>query len=159
MNADRRLQIRPAKRLTQKSAKFPVHADIRVGIAERGDVSKMRAQREGHVDLSTDAFDEAADLGDVGRHIEGAIDRANDIDPRLGALFAFARLGRFAFAGGKFRPQPLQRTIGTLPLILINGARQETLNIGAFGRDPATNHLSDGAGDHNGRQVWIEHGS
>ncbi len=44
----------------------------------------MAAEREDHVDLGADAFDQAADLGKIGGHVVGAIDRADDVDARLG---------------------------------------------------------------------------
>ena len=46
------------------------------------------------------------------------------------------------------RPQPEHGAIGTLPLVFINGAGQETLDVGACRCDTATDHLGNGAG-HN----------
>ncbi len=116
-----------------------------------GDVGQMAAEREDHVDLGADALDQAADLGEVGRHVEGAVDRADDVDARL--LAVLARLA----AGGTvleavLGPQPVQGAVGALPLILVDGARQEALDVGAFGRHAAADHLGDRAGhDHAGR--------
>jgi hypothetical protein len=54
-------------------------------------------------------------------------------------------------------PQPQQRAVGALPLVLVDGARQEALDVGALGRNPAADHLGDRAGhDHRG-QLGIEH--
>jgi hypothetical protein len=44
------------------------------------------------------------------------------------------------------------RAVGALPLILVDGARQEALDIRAFGRHAAADHLGDRAGDHDRRQ-------
>ncbi len=80
--ADRRLQIRAVKLLAQAAAELAIHADVHVGIGQTLDVLDMRAEREHQVDLAADALDQPADLGEVGRHVEGAVDRADDVDPR-----------------------------------------------------------------------------
>jgi hypothetical protein len=54
-------------------------------------------------------------------------------------------------------PQPVHGAIGALPLVLVDGARQEALDVGAFGRDAAADHLGDGAGDDDARQLRIQH--
>jgi hypothetical protein len=66
MQADRRLQIGPVQRLAQQTAKLAVHADIDVGVGQLADIGQMTAEREDHVDLGADAFDQAADLGQIG---------------------------------------------------------------------------------------------
>ena len=54
-------------------------------------------------------------------------------------------------------PEPYQRTVRTLPLIFVNGARQETLDIGVLGRDAAADHLGDGTGDHHAGFLGVKH--
>jgi hypothetical protein len=116
----------------------------------------MRAQREHHVDLGADAFDQAADLGQIGRHVEGAVHRAEDVDARFGILLALL-LGRHPALGhAEFGEDPGHRAVGGLPLILVDGARQEALDVGAFGRHPAADHLGDGAGDDHRGQGRVE---
>ncbi|MEZ5800539.1 MAG: hypothetical protein R3D29_08780 [Nitratireductor sp.] len=44
-----------------------------------------------------------------------------------------------------------------MPLILIDGAWQETLDVRAFRRHATTNHLGNGTGDDHGRQMRIKH--
>jgi hypothetical protein len=55
-------------------------------------------------------------------------------------------------------PQPVHRAVGALPLVFVDGARQEALDVGALGRDAAADHLGDRAGDHHAGQVGVEHG-
>ena len=88
VQADRRLQIRPLQRLAQHPAEFAVHADVDVGIDELRNIGQMAAEREHHVDFGADALDQPADFGEVGRHVEGAVDRPDDVDPRLDAFRA-----------------------------------------------------------------------
>ena len=61
------------------------------------DVVDVRAEREDQIDLAADALDQAADFGEVGRHVEGAVDRADDVDARLRAFAARLRRLRLAF--------------------------------------------------------------
>ena len=70
---DRRLQVRPLERLAQHAAELAVHADVDVGLGQPRHVGEMAAEREDHVDLGADALDQPADLGQVGRHVEGAV--------------------------------------------------------------------------------------
>ena len=58
--------------------------------------------------------------------------------------------------GAELRPQPGHGAVGALPLVLVDGARQEALDVGAFGRHAAADHLGDRAGDDDRRQVGIE---
>jgi hypothetical protein len=66
MDADRRLQIGPVECFAEQPAEFAVQADIGFGVGELADIGEMTAEREGHVDLGADAFDQAADLGQIG---------------------------------------------------------------------------------------------
>ena len=106
MQADRRLEIGPVQRLAEHAAEFAVQADVDVGIGQLGDVGEVAAEREDHVDLGADAFDQAADLGKVGRHVERAVDGADDVDARLVARLRRLALGRDALLGAEFGPQP-----------------------------------------------------
>ena len=85
VQADRRLQVGPLERLAEHAAELAVHADVDVGVDELRHVGEVAAEREHHVDLGADALDQAADLGEVGRHVEGAVDRPDDVDARLRA--------------------------------------------------------------------------
>ena len=155
VQADRRLQIRTFQRLAQHAPELAVHADVDVGIDQLGNVSEMASEREHHVDLGADAFDQPADLRQIGRHVEGAVDRPDDVDPRLDV--GCERLAFRNFLGAVFLPEPHDGPVGALPLILVDGARQEPLDIGTLGRDAAADHLGDRAGDHDRRQIGVEH--
>ncbi len=117
----------------------------------------MRGEREGHVDLRADPLDQAADFGQIGGHVEHAIGRADDVDLRPRALLAGLGLRHDATLGAIFCPKPVHRAIRALPLILVDGARQESLDVGALRRDAAADHLGDGTGDHDSRQMRIQH--
>jgi hypothetical protein len=67
---DRRLQVGPLERLAQHPAELAVHADVDVGCRASRHVGEVAAQREHHVDLGADAFDQAADLGEVRPGVE-----------------------------------------------------------------------------------------
>ena len=54
-------------------------------------------------------------------------------------------------------PEPYQRTVRTLPLIFVNGARQETLDIGVLGRDAAADHFSNRTGDDHAGFLGVQH--
>ena len=155
VQADRRLQIRPLQRLAQHPAEFAVHADIDVGVDELWDIREVAAERKHHVDFGADALDQPANFGEIGRHVEGAVDRPDDIDPRLDAVGA--RLALRDFLDAVFFPEPDDGAVGALPLVLVDGARQEALDIGSLRRDAAADHLGDRAGDHDRRQIRIEH--
>jgi hypothetical protein len=113
----------------------------------------MRAERKGEIDLAADALHQAPDFREVGRHVEGAVDRANKIDARLAA--GRARL----WLGGAFRaefgPQPVDGAVGRLPLVLVDSARNETQQVAALGRDTAADHFGNAARDHDGRHVRV----
>jgi hypothetical protein len=72
--------------------------------------------------------------------------------PPCGPLAASAALLGLAVLG----PQPDHGAVGALPLVLVDGARQEALDVGAFGRHAAADHLGDGAGHDHGGQVRVE---
>ena len=55
-------------------------------------------------------------------------------------------------------PQPVHGAVGALPLIFVDGARQEALQVGTFGRYAAANHFGNGASHHHGGQVGVECG-
>ena len=57
------------------------------------------------------------------------------------AFFALFLRRHPAFRHAKFTENPCHRTIGCLPLIFINCAGEESLNIGALWCDTAANHL------------------
>ena len=102
----------------------------------------MAAQREDQIDLTANAFDQPADFREVGWHIEGAIDGADDIHARLFAFLARAWL-RLAATRPEFSPKPHDGAISGLPLILINRAADEALQITALRCDATANHLGD----------------
>jgi hypothetical protein len=83
VQADRRLQVGPLQRLAQHAAVLAVHADVDVGLDQARHVGQVAAQREHHVHLGADALHQAADLGQVAGHVEGAVARADDVDARL----------------------------------------------------------------------------
>ncbi len=97
-------------------------------------------------------------LGDVRRAVEHAVDRADDIDARLLAFLAGAGLRGLAALRAIFGPEPFQGPVGGLPLVLVDGAGQEALDIGAFGRDATADHLGDRAGDDDCGFVVPQHG-
>ena len=153
--ADRRLQVRPVEFLAEQAAELAIHADVHVGVGQPLDVLDMRAEREHQVDLAADALDQAADFGEVGRHVEGAVDRADDVDPRLGARGRALAGLRLALLAPNSRPQPVDRAVGALPLVLVDGARNEAQQVRAFRRDAAADHFGDAAGHHHRRHVRI----
>ena len=89
----------------------------------------MRAERKDHIDLGADAFDEPPDLGQVRRRIEHAVCGTDDVDAGLLAFLPFARFRIAAFRLPVLRPQPEHGAISTLPLILIDRAGQEAMNV------------------------------
>ena len=83
----------------------------------------MRTQRHDHVHFGADAFDETANLVQVTWHVEHAVHRAKNVDPRPRAVFPLL-LGRHAALGhSKLSEDPCHRAIGGFPLILVDGAR------------------------------------
>ena len=123
-------------------------------LTSRATSARWLPEREHHVDLGTDTFDQAPDFGEIRRRVEGAVYRPDDIHPRL--LTGRARLALGNLLQTEFGPQPVQRPIGALPLVLVDGARQEALDVGAFGRHTAADHFRDRAGDDDRRKIGIE---
>ena len=92
----------------------------------------------------------------IGGCVEVAIGRTNDVyalDAVI-CLFGFALL---CFSLTKLIPEPHQCPIRALPLIFVNGARQESLYVGVLGCDATANHFGDGAGDHHAGFFGVKH--
>ena len=121
MKTDRGLQIWTLQRLAEHPAEFPVHANVDVGIHQFRDIGQVAAEREHHVDFGADALDQPANFREIGRHIEGTVDRPDDIDARLDAVRA--RLALRVLLDAVFLPEPDDGAVGALPLILVDGAR------------------------------------
>ena len=66
MEPDGCLQVGAVERFAQLAAELAIHADVGFGIGQLGHVGQVAAQREGHVHFCADAFDQAADFGEVG---------------------------------------------------------------------------------------------
>ena len=139
---DRRLQVRPLQFFTQLATKFAIHADIHIRIGQLRDIFHMATQREDQIDLTANAFNQPANFSQVGWHIESAIDGANDIHARLFAFLARTRLWPAA-ARTKFTPEPHDGTISGLPLILINRAADEALQVAPLRRHTTADHFGD----------------
>ncbi len=117
-------------------------------------VGEMATQREHHVDLGANTFDQAPDFGEVAWHVEHAVGWPDDIDLRLFAFLQDRRCVNFLRA--KFGPQPRQSAVFRLPLILVDRTRQEAFDISAFGRHAAADHFGNRACDHHCGQIGIE---
>ena len=156
VETDWRLQIGLLQGFAEHPPELAVQADVDVRVDQASDLAQVAAQREDHVDLGADAFDQTPDFGQVGRRVEHAVGRADDVDSWLCAFRPLLCLRQAALLGAVLAPEPLQGTVRALPLIFVDGARQEALDAGAFGRDAAADHLGDGAGDDHGRQVGVE---
>ena len=113
----------------------------------------MAAKWEHHVHLGTNTLDQPPNFGQIAGTVEGAVAWADDVHPWPLAFFAFA-FGDVAQT--VLLPQPEHRAIGALPLVLVDGAWQKALKVGAFGRDAATDHFGNRAGDHDGGQIWVQ---
>src|SRR5207342_3335960 len=96
---------------------------------------KMASKWEHHVDVGADALDQPTNFGKVGPHIEGAVDRSDDIDSRLDAIGAWLALRDLLYA--VLFPEPDNGAICALPLVFVDGARQEPLDIGSLRCDAA----------------------
>jgi hypothetical protein len=70
VQADRRLQIGALQRLAQQAAVLAVHADVDMSIGQRGTSARWLPSGKHQVDLGANALDQAADLGQVRRHVE-----------------------------------------------------------------------------------------
>ena len=154
VQSDGRLQIRTLQRLAEKASELPIHADVHIGIDQPRHILKMAAQGKRQIDFRADALDQATDLSQIARHVEGAVARSDDVDPRLLPLLAWSARGDFLLA--VLRPQPRHGSIGALPLIFIDGARQESLDIRAFRRHAPADHLGDRTRHHHRRQVGVQ---
>ena len=151
---DRRLQVRPLQFFTQLATKFAIHADIHICIGQLRDIFHMATQREDQVHLAADALDQAPDFGQVGRHVEGAVDRPDDVDARRRPELRVAR-AHLAPAGTELRPQPHDGAVGGLPLVLIDRAADEALQVAALRRHAAADHLRDGSRDNDSGKVRV----
>ena len=96
-----------------------------------------------HVDLGTDTFDQTANFGQIAGHVKCAIHWPQNIDAWFCALVALCLGGHAAFGHAKFGKQPRHGAISGLPLIFVDGAGQEPLDIGALGRYAAANHFGN----------------
>jgi hypothetical protein len=150
------LQVRRLERFAEHATELTVHAHVHVGIHEARHISQVRAQREHHVDVGADAFDQAPDLVQIAGRIERAIDRTDDVHPRLGAGGTLGLVRTHALLEAVLRPQPEHGAIGALPLVFVDRARQEALDARTLRRHAAADHLGDGAGDHDRRQFRVE---
>ena len=155
VQADRRLQVGTIELLAEQPAELAIQADVDVGLRQLRNVGDMGTERERQVDLGTDAFDEATDLGQVGRHVERAVDWPDDIDAGLVALLA--RLAGGHLLRPELGPQPVDRAVRRLPLVFVDGAREEALDVGAFRRDAAADHLGDGTSDDDRWERGVKH--
>ena len=154
MHADRRLKPGTFQRLAQQGTKFAIHADIDFCIGKFCDIGQMASHREDHIDLAANTLNNPLDLGQIGRCVERAVNRPDNIDARLCAFLACFHL-RDAL-GAIFFPEPGQRAIGALPLVFINCARQEALDACAFGCRATADHFGNRACHNNARLIGIE---
>ena len=157
MQPDRRLKIGAVEILTELAAILAIHADVRFGIGQLRHIGQMAAEREAHVDLSANAFDEAADLCEVRPGVEGAVNGSDDVDAGLLAFLAGLESRHLLLLDAEFRPQPVHGAVSGLPLVLVDGARQEALDACSLRRHTAADHLGDGTGDDHTRHRRIEH--
>ena len=65
LNSNRGLQIGLVEQLAKPAAKFTVHANIYIGIHQAAHFSNMRPKRHHHINLCTDAFDQAPYLSKI----------------------------------------------------------------------------------------------
>ena len=154
VQADRCLKVGPLERLAQHPAEFAIQTDVHFGVGEPCDVREVAAERKDDVHFRADAFDQAANLGEVRRHVERAVARPDDVHARL--LAGLARFQGRHFLRAVFGPQPVQRTVRALPLVLVDRARQEALDVGPFRRDAAADHLGDRTRDNDRGLVRIQ---
>ena len=132
---DRCLQIRTVKFLAELAAEFTVHANIYIGLGKTCYVLDVSTDREGEIDFASNTLDQAANFREVGRHVESAVDRTDDIDARLGPFSANVGF-RLCPLGPEFGPQPVDRPVGRLPLILVNRPRNEPQKVRPLGVTP-----------------------
>ena len=103
----------------------------------------MRAKRHHHIHFGADTLRQTADLGQITWHVKRAIHRAQNIDPRLGAIFALFLTRHTAFGHAKFGENPCHGSICRFPLIFINCTWQKPLNIGAHWGDTTADHFGN----------------
>ena len=65
LNSDRGLEIGLVEQFTKPAAKFPVHADIHIGIHQTTHFSNMCPKRHHHIDFCADALDQASYLSQI----------------------------------------------------------------------------------------------
>ena len=158
VQTDRGLDKGPLERLAEAAPELAVHADVDLCIDQLGHSIQMAPQREDLIDRRSDPFHQTPDLGEIGRGVEGSVHGSDDVHARGLARLARLGLGHPALLQAVLTPQPVHGTIGTLPLILVDGARQEAMDIGPFGRDTAADHLGNRAGDHHGGALGVQGG-
>ncbi len=156
VQTDRGLEKGPLERLAEAAPELAVHADVDLCIDQLGHPIEMTAEREDLIDGRPDPFHETPDLGEIRRGVEGPVNGPDDVYAWGLARLARLGLGHPAFLQAVLTPQPVHGAIGALPLILVDGARQETMDVGPFGRHAAADHLGDRAGDHHGGTLWIQ---
>ncbi len=159
VQADGGLEIGLAEGFAEVAAVLAVHADVDVRIDQPADICQVAAERKGEIDLGADAFDQAADFGEIRRAVEHAVSRADDVDLGLGAFDLLRRFRIAALGLAIFCPEPEHGAVRRLPLVFVDRAREETLDVRAFRRDAAADHLGDGTGHDDGGKFRIEHGA
>ena len=153
---NRRLQIGLAENLCQVAAEFAVHHHVHIGIHQVADLAQMGAKGEHHVHLGADPLNQTANLMQIRGHVEGAIHRPQDVDPRLRPFGAQTLARHPAFGHAVFGEKPGHRAVGALPLVFVDGARKEALQVRALRRHAAADHLGNRAGDDDRGQKRIE---
>jgi hypothetical protein len=141
----------------EAAAELAVHADVDVGVHQLAHL--------GQVDPSGMTMLTSAPMPStrrriscqVGGHVEHAVHRAEDVDARLRALLGLLLLRHAALGHAELGEEPGHRAVGAFPLVLVDGARQEALDVGALRRHAAADHLGDGARDDDRRQRRVEH--
>ena len=106
----------------------------------------MATERKHQIDLGANAFDQPTNFCKIRRSVEVTVARANQVDLGLRTVFP---LGCRHLLAAVFVPQPGQGAIGALPLVFVDCARQKSLDIGAFRRHAAANHLRNRSCNHD----------
>jgi hypothetical protein len=153
------LEIGPIQGLAEGAPEFTIETDVGLGIRQTRDLGQVRTQGEGQIDLGADALDQTTDLGDVRPAIEATVAGPDQVHARpVGAPGWPRPPGAAASLGPKLVPEPGHRPIGGLPLVLVDGARQEAPDLPIIRHHAPANHLGDGARDHHRRQGLIQAG-
>ena len=156
IHPDRRLQIRLAQNLAQPPPELAIEADVGVRIHQVPHLGHMGAKRHHHVDLGPDPLDQTADLVQVRRHVEGAVHGPKDVDAGLLAL-GTRLLGRHPALGHpELGEDPGHRPVGGLPLVLVDGARQEALDVRPHRGHATPDHFGNRPRDDHRRQRRVE---